>query len=243
MIKTKRIKSINCKLPSNTNNEVYVNILTWHDKNHKYGSEYNVFSPYYLKTDGNEENLNNGGVIFENFWQGSKIFPKIYDIEVWAHPSLRGNLKHLWWSYKCSNGQSSELHFVDNEIKSEYYKWREKVFSSDKPIRYPNGVKRKSNVAFSLTIDKNGNEKRLSYIEARKEIYFKEYCRLVKDLPQFQKLIDFYKDGKTIVLCEIDVPDNEIITMEKLKSLIEDPKIRFGHGLCLAWILFEKLQN
>lgn len=240
MIKTKQIKSINCKLPANTCTDLNVNILTWHDKSHKHGSEYNTLSPYYLKTDGKEENFNNGGILFENFWQGSKLWPKVNNIEVWAHPSLRGDTKHLWWSYNCSNAQSFESHIVDNRIQNEYYKWRESIFNCNKPIRYPNGFKNKSNVAFSLLIDKNGNEKRLGYIEARKEIYFQEYCRLIEKSPVFENLIDFYKNGKTIILYEVDVPDNEVITMEKLKKLIEDPNIRFGHGLCLAWKLLEK---
>ena len=120
MIKTKKIKSINCKIPTNTSTDIYVNILTWHDKNHKYGSEYNVLSPYYLKTDWKEENFNKGEVLFENFWQGSKVWPKVYDIEVWAHPNLKGNLRHLWWRYKCRNGQTNESDLIYNEIKIEY---------------------------------------------------------------------------------------------------------------------------
>lgn len=243
MIKTKKINSISTRLPDDSKEVVYVNILTWHDASHRNGSKYHVFSPYFLKTDGQEANSNNGNVLFENFWQGSKLWPVYYDSEIWAHPNLRGNPKHLWFSYKCSNGLGSENHLVDNEIQPEYYKWREAIFSCKNPIRYPNGYARRSKVAFTLLIDENGNEKRLSYIEARKEIYIKEYCRLVRKLPEFNRLSRLLNEGKNLVICEVDVPDNEVVTIEKLEKLVENKSIKFGHGLCLAWELLKDLKK
>ena len=98
MISTKIIKSISSKFPKNSGDDIYVNVLTWHNESHSNGSKYHAFSPFYLKTDGQENQHNDGNVLFENFWQGSKI------CEVWAHRSLRGNNKYLWFKYKCSNG-------------------------------------------------------------------------------------------------------------------------------------------
>jgi hypothetical protein len=100
MIKTKQIKSISKKLPKNTSNSIFVNVLTWHNADHCNGSKYNVFSPYFLKTDGQEVQDNNGNVLFENFWQGSKVEPVYYYCEIWAHHSLRGQEKHLWFKHK-----------------------------------------------------------------------------------------------------------------------------------------------
>lgn len=240
MIKTKRIKSISTRLPKNGQNSIYVNVFTWHNEQHVHGSKYHVFSPYYLKTDGQEEQFNEGNVLFENFWQGSKLWPTIYDTEIWAHRNLKGIEKHLWFKYKCSNGLGSECHLIDNVIQPVYYVWREAIFKCKKPIRYPNGFKRKSQVAFSLFVDKNGVEERLDYIDARKKIYIAEYCRLVKALPEFNELKNYLKEDKTLIICEIDVPDNEIITVEKLNELANDKSIKFGHGLCLAWELLKE---
>ena len=126
-----------------------------------------------------------------------------------------------------------------HEIQSEYYKWREKIFKCPKPINYPNGYARRSKVAFSLVIDQDGTEKRLSYIEARKEIYVKEYCRLIRKLPEYNQLIQFLKQGKHLIICEVDVLENETITIEKLENQVNNRNIKFRHGFCLAWALLE----
>ena len=147
---------------------------------------------------------------------------------------MRGNAKHLWFKYKCSNGLGSEKHLINNHIQSEYYSWRDEIFKCDKPIRYPNGYKRASEVAFSLYIGLDGIEKRLDYIQARKNIYVKEYCRLIRKIPEFEELRNALKENKTLIICEIDVPDNEIITLPKLDTLLNNKRIKFGHGLCLA---------
>ena len=241
MIKTKKINSISYRQEQpNTNDTIYVNVLTWHGPGHPNGSNYHVFSPYFLKTDGCEQNHNVGGVLFENFWQGSKVWRRVYDIDVWAHPNLRGKKEHLWWSYKCGNGQGSEEHIdkADN-IQPEYYAWREKIFNCPKPIRYPNERKRVGETVFSLLIDRDGKERRLGYIEARKVIYFEEYCRLIEQLPEFEQLLKLLNEKKNLIICEVDVPDNEIITLEKIKTLIDCPSIKFGHGLCLAYSLLK----
>lgn len=146
--------------------------------------------------------------------------------------------QHLWWQYKCKNNQASEYHLLDEEIQNEYYFWRNELFNSKYPVRFPNG-NRRNEVNFSLLIDKNGLETRLNYIEARKKLYFREYCRLIEILPEFQKLLKLYSEGKTIIICEIDVPDNEDMNLEKLKILINNPDIKFGHGLCLAWKILD----
>jgi hypothetical protein len=245
MIRTKKIKSISSQLPSDTACVNFINVLTWHDATKENGSPYHVFSPYFLKTDGQEEQHNAGGVLFENFWQGSKLWPVYYDCEIWAHPTLRGkNPKHLWYKYKCANDRGREDHLLSDEIQPEYYVWRQSIFSCPHPLRYPNGFSRKSEVAFSLLIDKDGRERRLNYLEARQKIYIQEYNRLVKKLPEYQKLKDLLiQHDKTLVICEIDVPDNETMTLEKLEKLAADERQPFGHGLCLAWELLKEIKK
>lgn len=243
MIITKQIKSLSSKLPKSSDDTIYINVLTWYDESHRNGSKYYRLSPYFLKTDGQELNHNEGGVLFENFWQGSKLWPVFYDSEVWAHRSLRGKDEHLWFKYKCSNGLGYEHHLKDDEIQPEYYKWREAMFECTKPVRYPNGYSRRSKVAFSLLIDKDGAETRLDYIEARKEIYVKEYCRLVRQMPEFNELLDLLKQKKHLIICEVDVPDNEVMRIDKLEQLVNNTSIRFGHGLCLAWELLKEYQH
>ena len=244
MIKTLKINSISSVIPKNTEDTKYINVLTWHPESERNGSKYHVFSPYYLRTDGLETQHNPGNVIFENFWQGSKVWPIVYDMEVWAHALLRGkDQKHLWFKYRCNNSDGFEHLVVDNVLDLEkYHRWKKCVYDCQKPIRYPNGFFRKSEVAFCLLEDKNGNQEKLDYIEARKKIYIKEYGRLIRKFFEFDMLLSYLRDQtKTLVICEIDVPDNEVITLEKLESWVDDKSIRFGHGLCLAWELLKDI--
>jgi hypothetical protein len=172
--------------------------------------------------------------------QGSKVWPVYYDCEIWAHHSLRGQEKHLWFKHKCSNGFGSEKHIRNNVVQPEYFNWRDSLFNCKHPIRYPNGFKRTAEVSFSLLLKSDGTEERLGYIEARKKIYIDEYCRLIRKLPEYAELREtFLNDNKTLIICETDVPDNEVITIEKLEKMACDKNIRFGHGLCIAWELIK----
>jgi hypothetical protein len=109
-----------------------------------------------------------------------------------------------------------------------------------------------------LCIDKEGNEHRLDYISTRKEIYVKEYIRLIKNLPEYIKLLDKLKNGENIMICEVDVPsknkkgeygkdcnENDIcyMSIEKLELLLNDTNEAFGHGLCLAYSLLLDLEQ
>ena len=98
----------------------------------------------------------------------------------------------------------------------------------------------------------------MDYITTRKEIYVKEYIRLIKNLPEYEKLLNKLKKGENIMICEMDVPaknkkgyygndcdDNNICNMsiEKLELLLNDTSEAFGHGLCLAYSLLIDLQS
>jgi hypothetical protein len=99
---------------------------------------------------------------------------------------------------------------------------------------------------------KKGQRKDLIIYQREKELYVKEYIRLIKVLPEYTKLLNKLKDGKNIMICEVDVPaknkrgeygndcdDNNIcfMSLEKLEKLLNDSNEAFGHGLCLAYSL------
>ena len=237
---TKRVTSLN---ESNdcvcSENYEKVNVFTWHEKD----SPYYKLSPYFLKTDGKECINNNGNVLFENFWQGSKVYPIVYPIDVYPHFSLKGNSKYLSWSWKTTN-----KHFIDDKVQDSYYEWRQSIYDCPKAIRYPNGFNNRTKCLFALV----GN-KRLNYIESRKEIYVKEYSRLIRNTEIYKILLQKLIENKNICIVEIDVPsfnkdgiwktdDNNNIfkpTLETLKLLLDDPKYPFGHGLVLSLCLLE----
>lgn len=251
MIATQQIKSIT-STPIDYEDYKIINVLKWNN------SKYKVFCPYYLRTDGNEECYNEGNILFENFYQGTKVYDIVYENEVYPSKHWMNNPDYLWWKFEPINKGGDNL-VTKNKINYELYNnWKNSLWSCDKPIRYPNKIFRRKNVQFALCIDKDGNETRMDYITTRKEIYMKEYIRLVKKLPEYNKLLNKLKMNKNIMICEIDVPaknkkgeygndvnnDNIcILSLEKLNLLLNDPNEAFGHGLCLAYALLTDLEN
>lgn len=98
-IYTKRAKSLNESNTCDTGSYDKVNVFTWHKKD----SPYYEMSPYYLKTDGSECITNPGNVIFENFWQGSKVYPVVYPIEIYPHFTHRGKPHMLMWKWNTTD--------------------------------------------------------------------------------------------------------------------------------------------
>ena len=251
MIKTQRITSILSKIEDCEGFES-VNVLIWKGK-------WKAFSPYYLKTDGNEINNNEGGIIFENFWQGSKVYDIVYDIKVYTHYTKQGNDDYLLWEYKTKEGNGQVIYDKEEDRinMKAYMRWRNSLWDCDKAIRYPNGRERRKYTQFALIIDKEGNQERLNYIQARKKLYVKEYKRLVRKLDEYEILLNKLKKGKNLLLCEIDVPSkgrkgkygevdeegNCEMTLEKIKDLLNDESEPFGHGLALAQALLEDLNK
>lgn len=249
MIATQYIASSTAKPISHENYET-VNVLKWNN------SKWKCFSPYYLKTDGNESCSNKGNVLFENFYQSCKIYKTVYSNKVYPSRFHMNKEKYLWWNFETANSEGDVLLDETNMINYElYFRWRDSLCSCVNPIRYPNRFERKGEVEFTLVIDKENIETRLDYITARKEIYMKEYIRLVKQLPQYNILLEKLKNNKNVMLCEIDVPsknkqgnyfaENDFceLTLEKLNLLLEDTTYPFGHGLCLAYSLLQDLNN
>lgn len=242
MIFTKQAKNI--KESVNLSCEEYgecekINVLSWHRKD----TEYYELSPYFLKTDGQEGDEVWDDILFENFWQGSKIFPEVNTTII--KPHFSSNI--IWHEH---HGQ--EIHFSNNEIRDEYFSWRNSIWNCPNPIRYPNSYHRRHECIFSRIVI-NGKEKRYNYIDARKNIYCKNYTRLVRTKQSYNKILNMLKQGIDICIVEVDVPHEDKkgaygryadvpLTLEILRELINDDSEPFGHGLALAAALLEDLK-
>lgn len=203
---------------------------------------------------------NEQGILFENYWQFSKIYPYV--------PNM--NHKSSGWTYP------KEVHINGNIILPEYsstsqsyLNWRYKGMLHPKAVRYPVGKE--------LPISASGNGPRsgpgtclgslnqydinnniyklLNYVEARKEIYLKEYTRLVKLSPAFTEIKKKLSKGESVGLIDVDGPHQESLEYYKqnynvdnnfivnnfmyadknnLKLMLYDTKHAFGHCYCLA---------
>jgi len=243
MIATQQIKSTNNK-PVSVEDYETVNVLKWNN------SKWKNLCPYLLKTDGNEVCNNSGGILFENFYQGCKIYDVVYENEVYPSRFQMNKPEYLWWKFQPVTPEGDimlEKGVINYDL---YYRWRNSLWDCKNPIRYPNKMYRRKNTQFALCVEKDGTEKRLDYLSLRKDIYVKEYIRLVRKLPEYHKLLNKLKQGRNIMICEVDVPaknkkgqygndcdENNICNMsiEKIELLLNDTSEAFGHGLCLAY--------
>ena len=264
MIFTKQTKGLNEAKNLYTGDYKKVNVLSWHSKD----TEYYELSPYHLKTDGREENFCYPGVLFENYYQSCKVYKYVRNIKVYSHHTQRNNPNGLWWDYQCTNGIEEAYHekdinnpnddVNDKKVTNGYYNWRNSLWMCKNPIRYPVGFHERKNCLFSIgEIFKNGKweEKRYNYLEARKNIYMKEYIRLIRQLPIYKKFLNDVKNGVNIIITEVDLPSSNkkgsfnkvdttgfyYPTLESLNILLNDPSEAFGHGLCLTYALLEDL--
>lgn len=141
--------------------------------------------------NGQELCHNSGGILFENFYQGCKVYDVVYENKVYPSRYYINNPKYLWWVFKplTSSGDiilQKELTNMDIINYELYYCWRNSLWECKNPIRYPNKIHRRKNTQFGLCVDKDG-------IETRKQIYVKEYIRLIKNLPEYVKLLNKLK--------------------------------------------------
>jgi hypothetical protein len=252
MIATQQIKSTTAK-PVPLDGYETINVLKWNN------SKWKNLCPYLLKTDGNEDCVNPGGVLFENFYQGCKVYPTVYAQEVYPSKYQHGIAKYLWWKFTPATSTGDVLLTGDILNDELYFRWRDSLWSCKNPIRYPNGYGNKRNAQFSLHIDRDGNRTRMDYVTARKQIYVKEFIRLIRALPEYANLLNKLRNGQNIMLCEVDVPapgkkapfdisngayaSDAICYMDmpKLEAMLNDTQESFGHGLCIAYALLQDL--
>jgi len=159
-------------------------------------SKWKNLCPYLLKTDGKEICANPGGILFENFYQGCKVYDIVHENEVYPSRFHMNNPKYLWWKFEPKT-VSGDVIIQNNNINYElYFRWRNSLWECENTIRYPNKIHRRKNTQFALCIDEEGNKFRFDYITTRKQVYVNEYIRLIKELPEYIKLLDKLKNGK-----------------------------------------------
>lgn len=198
MIVTKEVKGIKAKTPDlQIGDRIFksVGVLSWHRS-----SKYRELSPFYLKTDGEEIVPNEGGHIFENYWQGFKVYPTVTKQEIYTHYTKKGDERFLVWKHPFERHLSFEKD-EDGVILPAYWKWKEKLWNNEKSVRYPNGFQGRHRCVFVQV-----NDERLGYIEFRKKVHIREYMRLIRKLDVYKDLLDRYIEGENLVIYEVDVP-------------------------------------
>jgi len=166
------------------------------------------------------------------------------------------------YSNKIIWDHPAETHVVDGNLTPEYYAWRTKGMNCPYHVRYPVGFHHRHNCLYALA-EENGHivNEQLNYIDSRKKIYIKEYCRLVKLQPKFQELKNRLEGGENLLIIEVDGPHQEsldyykekynvdnnfiqnstmLINENNVNIMLNDDKHPFGHCYCLAMALLDK---
>jgi hypothetical protein len=97
-------------------------------------------------------------------------------------------------------------------------------------------------------------------VESRKKIYMPQYIKMARKTKEFAKLKKMLKDGKNLLIIEVDGPHQEtmdyyrekydvpddfivgstiLVNDKNMNIMLNDPKHPFGHGYCLGWALLK----
>jgi hypothetical protein len=210
-------------------------------------SVYGSLGPYVLKDDD--------GCIMENIWQFSKLYRNIPE----SIQKYSAYDKTIIWSHPA------ETHVDEKDQPNAlYWKWREKGMHNPHAVRYPVGYHHRHACIGSLVKNVDDRYVLLDYVNARKQIYLPVYVTLVKKQPQYKELRELLRQGKNLLIIEVDGPHQEsleyyrdkynvandfienstiLATKENLDIMLNDTKHAFGHGYCLAIALQQTLDE
>jgi len=174
------------------------------------GESAKQFSPMYLKTKSN--------IIFENYWQYSKVFEELNHID--------------------SKG----------EVTQKWYDFREKGFKREKGDRHPKGTKSneilyidqsgKRHFKYYKPVFAIYDDVIYDYVSSRKNVYAPIYAELVLKTKAFKELKYIVDSGQSVQILDFDTyPGSFKVTVDLLRDRINDPSVPFGHGYILAGLL------
>ena len=147
------------------------------------------------------------------------------------------NFENLWQYSKVYYPEHIDA--WNNTPNADWYLWRDKGWNSQKANRYPMGKGRKPRYSY-------WESQKLTYVQARKNIYAPIYAELVQKTEAFKRLqslyLSLYDDNKPLILRDYDAYDH-IKEGKTLKQVINDPDRKCGHAFVLAMILTGKLEE
>lgn len=187
--------------------------------------------------------------IFENYWQGHKVWKKVGKQNQRKTKTVKGvKERYTVWEWPA------EIHLDKNKDPNEkWYRWHDALLTNELPVRRPNG-KAIPEYAWHYNKKTKKHEK-LGLVESRKKIYVSELKKLYKKSPAYKKLLKEFKNGQDMVLIEPDgpwaelYPDGKEVKLELLKKWISKTNYKeeghpekyfpYGHGYVAAMCLFE----
>jgi hypothetical protein len=187
--------------------------------------------------------------IFENYWQGHKVWKKVGKQNQRKTKTAKGvKERYTVWEWPA------ETHLdKDKNPNDKWYKWHDALLTNELPVRRPNG-KAIPEYAWYYN-EKTKKHEKLGLVESRKKIYIAELKKLYRKSPAYKKLSKDFKNGQDMVLIEPDgpwaelYPDGKEVTLDLLKKWVSKTNYKeeghpekyfpYGHGYVAAMCLFE----
>lgn len=116
-----------------------------------------------------------------------------------------------------------------------YFEWAYEGWNKQSADRYPMGKGIKPQYSYWAG-------KRLTYVEARKQIYIPLYATAVRDTKAFAQLKAHYETFGEVHLLDFDIYRHDIYGVT-LKEAANDPNKKFGHGFVLALLLYNQINE
>lgn len=111
----------------------------------------------------------------------------------------------------------------------EYFQWAREGWEHTRAFRYPMGKGAVPEYSWWAG-------EKLTYVEARKQIYVPLYTRAVVRTAAFQKLLELAQGPQELWLWDFDGYDHVSLGMT-LKEVLNEPRRKMGHAFVLAMIL------
>lgn len=127
----------------------------------------------------------------------------------------------VYKQFTDSNGDPTE----------KYFKWASMGWNNRQAVRYPMGRGIKPEYSY-------WNGEKLSYIEARKQIYIPLYGKAVLKSDAYAQLRELYNQRGVLHLWDFD-GYNYLKMNKSLKDVIHDSQCKMGHAFVLAILLMK----
>ena len=144
------------------------------------------------------------------------------------------NLENFHQGNKCFPSELNE----NGRPNDEYYATRLNMYNDDVPHRHKEAANGKNKPAFSIWVNKEGKELKMSYIDSR-QFYCNYYERIAIQLPEFKRLKELIKNGYNLQICGYDAYS---VTEALEKHYLDDSR-PFGHELVLYTLLVTENSN
>jgi hypothetical protein len=118
---------------------------------------------------------------------------------------------------------------ADGNPSPEYFKWAKTGWRASRAHRYPMGKGAVPEYSY-------WNKKKLTYVEARKEIYIPLYSAAVAQTEAFEQLREIHAQSEDIWLWDFDGYDYHKLGMT-LEEVRDCPHRKMGHAFVLAMML------